>query len=77
MLQQIHLYSFAEKFLVFSSSALTLAFVAEGLELLNVKYLQYTTYVKPKVREQLVRTFESSDLYRVFLMELKHGARGL
>lgn len=56
---------------------MTLAHVAEGLHLIGVKYLLYTSQVKAKEREQQVLTFETSETYRVFLMELKHGSRGL
>jgi hypothetical protein len=66
-----------KNFLVFSNSPLTLAMIADGLRLANVNGLLCSSQIKPAERFQRIVTFESSDTYRVLLMELKHGARGL
>jgi SNF2 family DNA or RNA helicase len=74
---QVLAHAAHEKFLIFSSMPLTLAHVKEGLELAGVPALEFSARIDARVREDLVTTFETSDKFRVFLMELKHGARGL
>ncbi|KAL5511334.1 hypothetical protein ACEPAH_4550 [Sanghuangporus vaninii] len=82
ILEEVRKYSTTEKFLIFSSQPFNLVHISEGLDLMGVKYLHFMNEVsntkgKEMQRDQWLTTFETSETYRVFLMELKYGARGL
>lgn len=79
ILKEIQEFSAKEKFLIFSKQPLNLVHIAEGLDILGIKYLDYRSRVtkEQSLNFQNLMTFETSDVFRVFLMELKHGARGL
>lgn len=55
---------------------MTLMYVAEALTLLNIPRKMTMLKAVRELRHE-VMTYETSDVFRVFLMELKHGARGL
>jgi hypothetical protein len=74
---QIQQFSAKEKFLIFSNSPMTLLQIYEALSLFEIKCLRYTNEENYLLREQCTTTFETSDVYRVLLMDLKLGARGL
>ena len=76
-MDQVQQYSNKEKFLIFSAQPLVLAHIAEGLELMRVPHLSYRSTIPAKVCKSNLLSFETSILYRVLLMELKYGARGL
>ena len=64
--------------LIFSKHPLDLLHIAEALELLGVRFLQFTSEGRVGAsRDQILAIFEKEEAYRVLLMELKHGARGL
>lgn len=65
IISEVKLYSAREKFLIFSRSPLTLAYVNKQLELIGIKALHFTSKVELRVREQYVTMFETSDTYRL------------
>lgn len=73
---QVMTHAQTSKFLIFSRSPLTLMYIAEALGLISVPY-KLTTQKHVNALQADVLTFETSETFRVFLMELKHGARGL
>ncbi|KAI0351515.1 hypothetical protein OH77DRAFT_1506480 [Trametes cingulata] len=77
ILNEVLTYGSEEKFLIFSESPATLSFIAEAFDLCRIKYLSFSGQRDREERQQMITTFETSELYRVLLLELKYGARGL
>ncbi|KAI0374631.1 hypothetical protein BV20DRAFT_960768 [Pilatotrama ljubarskyi] len=77
ILNEVLTYGSEEKFLIFSESPATLSFIAEAFDLCRIKYLSFSSQRDREERQQMITTFETSELYRVLLLELKYGARGL
>ncbi|KIJ44302.1 hypothetical protein M422DRAFT_30450 [Sphaerobolus stellatus SS14] len=77
ILRKVLKHASKHKFLIFSAFPLSLAIIGEALQFANIPYLPYTSQVMPSVRTGNVLSFQTSETYRVLLMELKHGAWGL
>ncbi|KAI9068581.1 hypothetical protein FKP32DRAFT_1587558 [Trametes sanguinea] len=77
ILNEVLTYGSDEKFLIFSESPTTLNYVGEALDMCRVKYLSFCGHHSREERQSMITTFETSELYRVLLLELKQGARGL
>ncbi|KAF8517568.1 SNF2 family N-terminal domain-containing protein [Hysterangium stoloniferum] len=77
ILRKVLKHAHNHKFLIFSALPLSLAYIEDALKLIQIPCLAYTSRVDARARHNAVVTFETSDKYRVLLMELKLGARGL
>ncbi|VDB82884.1 unnamed protein product [Peniophora sp. CBMAI 1063] len=77
ILNEVAKYGQGDKFLIFSKSPLTLAHISDALTLARIKFISFTNDLKLETRQQAVTTFETSDTFRVFLMDLKLGSHGL
>ncbi len=73
---QVRPHASTAKFLIFSKSTLTLLYITEALAVMGVQN-KVLSLQPVKATEQDIMTFESSVIFRVFLMELRHGSRGL
>ncbi|KZV96218.1 hypothetical protein EXIGLDRAFT_765592 [Exidia glandulosa HHB12029] len=66
-----------DKFLIFSSSPLSLAHMGEALSVARVSHLKIMSQVDPARWSGYAANFQSSDSCQCLLMEIKYGARGL
>ncbi|KAG6900670.1 hypothetical protein C0993_005903 [Termitomyces sp. T159_Od127] len=55
IINEVFQYAAQEKFLIFSDSELTLAHVAEALELMHIKFLRFTTQIEADVESQAIK----------------------
>lgn len=66
-----------DKFLIFSSSPLSLAHMSEGMSLARISHLKIMSQVDPARWAGNAMTFQSEDSCQCLLMEIRYGARGL
>jgi hypothetical protein len=66
-----------EKIIIFYDSNNMAFWIAEALELLGVKFLIYANTLTVNNRASYLAIFNSSDVYRVLLMDLKQASHGL
>ena len=66
-----------EKIIVFYEDSNTAYYIAQYLECLNIKHLIYATELKTDLRSRFVASFNTTDTFRVLLMDVSQAAFGL
>jgi SNF2 family DNA or RNA helicase len=77
LLDRIIMYQQEEKILVFYEDSNTAYYIAQYLECLNIKHLIYARELTPEKRSRYVATFNTTETFRVLLMDVTQAAFGL
>lgn len=77
LLNKILEYHQTEKILIFYESEDVAFYIAQGLEILGIEYLGFQKNLPGYQKARYLVTFQHSEKYRVFLMDLSQAAFGL
>ena len=66
-----------EKTLIFYEGDHIAYYIAQALELINVRYLIYTKTLDLALKSAYIATFNMKDIFRVMLMDIREAAHGL
>lgn len=77
LLDQIVQYQADEKIIVFYKHSNIAYYIAQYLECLNIKHLIYASELKADFRSRYVATFNTTESFRVLLMDVSQAAFGL
>ncbi len=66
-----------EKILIFYEGDHIAYYIAQALEIVNVRYLIYAKTLTTARRSAYIATFNSSEAFRVLIMDVTHAAHGL
>ena len=77
LMDRVQEHQSTEKTIIFYDSNHVAFWIAEGLELLSVKFLIYSNTLAAARRATYLATFNQKDEFRVLLMDLKQASHGL
>lgn len=77
LLDKVLEYHKTEKILIFYESEDVAFYIAQGLEIIGVEYLGYQKNLPSHEKAKYLVTFQFSETFRVFLMDLSQAAFGL
>ena len=77
LLDRISILHQEEKILVFYEGDHIAYYIAQALDLVNVRYLIYTRSLDLALKSAYVATFQSTEKFRVLLMNIQEAAHGL